>query len=85
MLNKKLTDKSKKCLGIHRLESHSCVFLQVVDVLVGSVLYEFKENKKEEKNKVLDKIKEKLSVSKLNCKLTKHSPNYFSVWIYDRK
>jgi hypothetical protein len=57
----------------------------MVDVLVGGVLYDFKQWDKEEKLKILSKIRQKIGVSHLNISFTKTSPNYFSVWKYTKK
>ncbi len=81
-LRKNLVNKySKNCFGVHRIESHSSVFLQMVDVLTGAVTYEFKQGKKECKKAVVQKIKEKIGRSSLVCDFTKNTPNYFSVWL----
>ena len=38
----KLVDSGKKCFGVHRLESHSSIFVQMVDVLVGACVFDLK-------------------------------------------
>lgn len=68
----KFQKSNKKCFGIHRLESHSSIFLQMVDILTGAVVYGFKES-------------EKLARKSLTNNFTKKVPNYFSVWLYKSK
>jgi len=78
--------KSKKnCFGIHRLESHSSIFLQMVDVLTGAVLYKFKDAENPAKLSVVKKICNKLGKESLDNNFTKKIPNYFSVWLYKPK
>ncbi|MDP1760301.1 MAG: DUF3800 domain-containing protein [Candidatus Woesebacteria bacterium] len=67
------------------IESHASLFIQLVDLLIGCVVLDFrrsKEGKKvdEFKAKVCDYLKTKLGVQTLAKNFTKHAPNYFSVW-----
>lgn len=68
------------------LESHASLFIQMVDVLIGSVAFDFKNstcvNKKPNKLKksIVDFVKKKLKVKTLSESFTKYDPNYFSVW-----
>lgn len=73
--------------GVSRLESHSSLLLQVVDILLGCVMYDFKESaglisvKLSEKQEiVVNNLKGKLSSSTLFQNKTYHKPSYFSVW-----
>ncbi len=81
----KLRANGKKCFGIHRLESHSSIFLQMVDVLTGACVHSFKGTVHASKQFIVDKIIKKLGVSNLNCAFTKKTPNYFSIWPYKPK
>lgn len=83
-----LSRYGKNCFGVHRLESHSDLFLQMVDVLIGAVVYDFKGVAHEQKARVSQKIAAKLGRSTLAEKFTVSAPaapNYFSVWPYERK
>ena len=68
------------------LESHASLFIQLVDVLVGCVVLDFRRKRQPDKKydvfkgKVCDFLKGKLDVKTLATSVTKHQPNYFSVW-----
>lgn len=81
----KCTKASKKCLAVHRIASHSNLFVQLVDVLIGAVAYECKRGTDQPRLEICEKIRSKLGVATLNGNFTRHSPNYFSVWIYEKK
>lgn len=73
--------------GVSRLESHSSLLLQVVDILLGCVMYDFKKSavlisdKLSEKQEiVVDNLKQKLGTNSLAQNKTYHKPSYFSVW-----
>lgn len=82
VLLSKLRKNEKNCFGVHRLQSHSSVFLQMVDVLTGAVTYEYTEAAKPVKLEIVEKIKEKLGVTSFENNFTKNQPNYFSLWIF---
>jgi len=74
------------------LESHASLFIQVVDVLLGSIVYEFKIRNKLLSNKpnrrkkgLLNLIKKKLKTNNLAQNFTRNKPNYFSVWCFNPK
>ena len=86
--------KGEKCdlFGISRLESHSSLLLQVVDILLGAVMFDFKRKarlispKQEIKQAlVADEIRSRLETKDLSDNATYHRPNYFSVWQYRKK
>jgi hypothetical protein len=84
-LNKKGIEDS--IFGVARLESHSSLLLQIVDILLGCVMYDFKNEAgiiskklKERQGLVVDKMKNILNANKLTKSNTWHKPNYFSVW-----
>jgi Protein of unknown function (DUF3800) len=85
IMRKKCENASKRCLAIHRLASHSSLFLQLVDVLIGAVAYECKGGTDQFRLKICNKIQSKIGVNTLNCNFTKKLPNYFSVWIYKKQ
>lgn len=68
------------------LESHASLFIQLVDVIVGCVVLDFKRTRQPDrkfdtiKGKVCDFLKGKLGTETLAGSFTKHQPNYFSVW-----
>ena len=77
--------------GITRLESHSSLLLQVVDVLLGCVMYDFKikaglisEMLAKRQGVVVEKVREILEVSDLAVNKTSHQPSYFSVWKFKK-
>jgi len=73
------------------LESHASLFIQLVDVLIGCIVLDFKRGRQPErkadifKGKVCNFLKEKLGVESLAGSFTKHQPNYFSVWEFKPK
>lgn len=78
-------------VGITRLESHSSLMLQIVDILLGAVMYDFKkdsglvsERMEERQGVVVEEVKNILNASKLSESKTYHKPNYFSVWQYQK-
>ena len=83
-VNRKLSAIGKNIWGTHRLDSHSSLFIQMADVLTGAVLYDMRGLVHSEKEKVTNKVREKINVKSLARKTTKTSPNYFSVWIYEK-
>lgn len=80
----KLRNSEKNIFGVHRLESHADVFVQMTDLLTGSILYDLRPGTKPSKTKVVDKIKKKINRQDLGQSLTVKQPNYFSVWKYKR-
>lgn len=77
----------KSVFGVSRLESHSSLLLQVLDILLGGVMYDFKrqvgliaEKLQQRQEPVTQKIREKLNTDTLAINKTWHKPNYFSVW-----
>lgn len=73
------------------LESHASLFIQLVDVMIGCIVLDFKRNRQAErkadifKGKVCDFLKGKLELQSLAGNFTKHQPNYFSVWEFNPK
>ena len=73
------------------LESHASLFIQLVDVMIGCIVLDFKRNRQPDrkadifKGKVCDFLKGKLELQSLAGNLTKHQPNYFSVWEFNPK
>ncbi len=71
------------------LESHSSLFIQMVDVLVGCVVFDFRRNRQANvkhdivKGAVTDFLKGKLGVKDLANSLEIQRPNYFGVWELD--
>lgn len=71
--------------GSIRIESHSATFLQLVDIFVGAIGYDFLGEDKERKVEFMKSLRGKLGISgKIRDNLTKNSPNYFSVWKYEK-
>lgn len=73
--------------GVARLESHSSLMLQVVDILLGCVMYDFKKEVNlisiklaQRQELVVDKVRKALSAETLAINKTYHQPSYFSVW-----
>lgn len=73
------------------LESHASLFIQLVDVMIGCIVFDFKRRRKTEakfdvfKGKVCNFLKEKLEVETLAGSFTKYKPNYFSIWEFKPK
>ena len=77
--------------GVSRLESHSSLLLQIVDILLGAVMYDFKknvglisENQSKKQQPVADAIRKHLGTNSLGSSNTFHDPNYFSIWKYTK-
>lgn len=73
--------------GVLSIESHSNLLMQLTDVFLGSVMYDFKKkngliSKTVEKRKeyLVNKIREILGTDSLAKDFTKHNPAYFSVF-----
>lgn len=73
------------------IESHSSLSIQLVDVLIGCVAYDYKmfrekrDNIDKFKKKVCDFLKEKISRNTLEGNFIVNSPNYFNVWEFSPK
>jgi len=73
------------------IESHSSLYIQVVDILLGAVSYDFKLERINNfkgnyyKKVIVDLVRGKLNVPKLSKDFTVHKPNYFSVWEFSPK
>ena len=73
------------------LESHASLFIQLVDVMIGCIVLDFKRSRQPDrkadifKGKVCDFLKGKLELQSLVGNFTKHQPNYFSVWEFNPK
>lgn len=72
--------------GALRVESHSSTFLQLVDIFVGAIGYDFIGKEKNRKIEFMKLFHNKLGVaSRINGNFNKNTPNYFSVWKFDTK
>ncbi|KAB2843854.1 MAG: hypothetical protein F9K45_05550 [Melioribacteraceae bacterium] len=86
-LRRKLSKYNKEhYIYITRLESHSNFFIQLTDILLGSVIYDFKksfelitENNSERKEPVVSALRKILRKTNLADNFTVNKPNYFSV------
>lgn len=75
----------KQVFNAAMIESHASLYIQLVDVLIGSVVYDFRRNRQPGnhdyyKSKVSEFLKQKLGTSNLAGNVTFNSPNYFSIW-----
>ena len=74
----------KKVTNALMMESSAAILLQLVDVLLGCVMYHFKLPRlgaiDADKRAVADRLAAAYRVPTLGMNLTKASPNYFSVW-----
>jgi hypothetical protein len=67
--------------GTIRVESHSSSFLQLTDILVGAVGYDFLGQDKKRKVEFMKILRQKLHMEdKIQKSMTINNPNYFSVW-----
>lgn len=66
------------------IESSASIMLQLVDVLLGCVMYHFKAPKlasrDADKMAVANRLASAYKVPNLGANLTRANPNYFSVW-----
>lgn len=92
-LRKKIRSKLRKdgkirsIFNITRLESHSSLMLQLVDILLGSVMYDFKyeaglisEKLSERQGPVVGEVRKNLGKHSLAEHFTTNKPLYFNVW-----
>lgn len=70
-----------------RIESHSNLLMQLTDVLLGAVMFDFKDKVglispklKLKKEEVVKELRDGLNISSLALTFTKHTPIYFHVW-----
>jgi hypothetical protein len=71
---------NSKLFWITRIESHSAPFVQLVDILIWSVAYDFYNNKKSRKEWFMENLRKMMDVNSFWKNLTKNKPIYFSVW-----
>lgn len=81
-LTQKLQEKNRKCFWVCRIESHSSIFLQMVDCLIWAVVYGNKQWNNAVKRGIVEKLKEKIQKEDRTSNFTVHKPNYFSIWHY---
>ncbi|MBI5220859.1 MAG: hypothetical protein HY978_03440 [Candidatus Liptonbacteria bacterium] len=79
--------KFDNIFGALSIESHSNVLMQLTDVLLGAVMYDFKKKcgsvsseMERKKEGLVDKVRNSLGVDTLAHDFTKHPPVYFSVF-----
>jgi len=77
----------RNIFSVARLESHSSLMLQVVDVLLGAVMFDFKKERGLiapklllRQEPVVEKIRNLIKVKTLAEHFTAHKPSYFNVW-----
>jgi len=84
-ITKKLNEDGKNIFGVHRQESHANIFVQMTDLLTGSILYDLVKGTRTSKLKIVNKVKQKINKQNLGQKFTvNRQPNYFSVWVYKK-
>ena len=78
--------------GVIRLESHASLMIQLVDILLGCVMFDFKlesglisEKQFERKNIVVSECRKIIGEKTLSKNITTYKPNYFSVWKFKQK
>ena len=77
-----LVAAGKNCFWVCRLESHSNIFLQMVDCLIWAAITEFKWTTNIYKNAIVQKIKQKLGIKSFKEDIVTTIPNFFSIWNY---
>ena len=90
--NKFFEPEIRKVKGVYNaafLESHSSLFIQLVDVLVGCVVFDFRRSRQPNvkhdsvKGKVTDFLKNKLGVEDLAKNIAIEHPSCFNIWELD--
>lgn len=81
-----------KVFGVSRLESHASLLLQIVDILLGCVMYDYKQNiglisdkLSAKQDVVVSRVRDYLGTKSLANSHTYHKPNYFSIWEFSPK
>jgi hypothetical protein len=76
-----------RIVNAFRIESHSNLLMQLTDVLLGAVMFDFKdrarlisEKLRTKKEEVVKELRNELNVDSLANTFTKHEPIYFHVW-----
>ena len=77
--------QNSKVLNACMLESHASLFIQIIDVLIGAVVYDFKREKSRSlshvgRNAVCDFLNKKLGRENLTNSFSVTKPNEFKVW-----
>jgi len=72
-----------------RVESDASLYIQMIDVLLGCIVYDFKlqnkmmrEDLENPKTKLLNYLKERYKTQILAKNQTIHKPNYLSIWLF---
>lgn len=76
-----------KIINAFRIESHSNLLMQLTDILLGAVMFDFKDKAglisdklRKKKEEVVKELRKGLKISSLADTFTKHKPVYFHVW-----
>ena len=77
----------RRIFNVARLESHSSLMLQLVDILLGTVLYDFKKQKgvvgaklAQRQEPVVSQLRQILDRESLASHFTSNKPSYFNIW-----
>jgi hypothetical protein len=86
-INKEPTLKFENIFGAVSIESHSNFLMQLTDILLGAIMYDFKkkagmvsDEMERKKEGLVEKVRSSFGVQSLAGDFTKHSPVYFSVF-----
>lgn len=78
---------SNTIINVARLESHSSILLQLVDILLGCVMYDFMkqvnlvgEKRAQRREPAIEEIRKNLGKTSLAGHFTVNQPSYFNVW-----
>lgn len=93
-IRNRLDKKGMNCevFGVSRLESHASLMIQIVDILLGCVMYDYKKpaglvsiRLAGKQEIVVSMLRNGLGTKSLAQNKTYHKPNYFSVWELEKK
>jgi len=78
---------SKAVINVARIESHSSILLQLVDILLGCVMYDFMKQRNlvgtkraQRREPAIQEIRRALGRASLADHFTVNQPSYFNVW-----
>lgn len=85
-INESEINSEKIVFNTCMIESHASLLIQIVDVLIGAIRYDFTVKRDEKfipdviKYSIVEEVSKKLNRGTLAESFTKHRPHYFSVW-----